>query len=72
MQALDSLRAPVRRRHSGPDGYIDIDVTDSVGDYFEFLGDSLVGDDLASAIENGDDDDDGPDNGLGDDRLEQL
>lgn len=42
--------------------YTDVDVTDSVGNHFAFLGDSAVGSDLADAILSGDcngDDDDG-------------
>ncbi|SDJ47402.1 lipase family protein [Natronorubrum texcoconense] len=47
-----------------PDGYTDVDVTDSVGSHMGFLGDEAVGADLAAAIDgdpddNDDDDDDG-------------
>ncbi len=41
------------------DNYTDVDVTDSVGGHLEYLGDSAVGDDLASAILGDDGDDDG-------------
>ncbi|WP_440763989.1 alpha/beta hydrolase [Natronorubrum sp. DTA7] len=45
-----------------PDGYTDVDVTDSVGSHMSFLGDETVGADLAAAIDgdadDGDDDDD--------------
>lgn len=52
---------------SGPSGYTDVDVTSSVGDHFEFLGDSQVGEDLAVAIneDESDDEDDDDDDSCG-------
>lgn len=49
------------------DTYADINVTDSVGNHFAFLGDSVVGEDLAAAIVDGEGADHGeaPDNGGG-------
>ncbi|THE63799.1 alpha/beta hydrolase [Salinadaptatus halalkaliphilus] len=49
------------------DTYADIDVTDSVGNHFAFLGDDLVGEDLAAAIVDGEGADHGeaPENGGG-------
>lgn len=41
-----------------PDNYVDVDVTDSVGDHFEFLGDEAVGADLAANLDSTDENED--------------